>query len=154
MGWTLIAVLIILGLLFMVLEILIIPGTSVAGILGFICMGIGIWQSFATHGTEAGFYTLAVTLIATFLSLYFSLKSKTWKRFMLNDQITSRVNVISEETIKPGDKGIAISRLAPAGTIEINGIEVEAHTFGEFVNPGTEVSVIRIENNKVIVKTQ
>ncbi len=154
MGWTLISALIIIGLLFMVIEILLIPGTSFAGIIGFICMAVGVWQAFAAHGLTEGFIALGITLLATFLALYFSLKSNTWKKFMLKDENTTRLNVITEEDIKPGDTGVAISRLALAGTIEINGKEYEAHTFGEFINQGTSVTVVKVENNKIFVKTQ
>jgi membrane-bound ClpP family serine protease len=154
MGWTLISVLIIVGLLFMVVEILLIPGTSFAGIIGFICIAVGVWQAFAAHSLAEGLIVLGATMAMTFMVLYFSLKSNTWKRFMLKDENTTRLNVITESDIKPGDTGVALSRLALAGTVEINGKEYEAHTFGEFVNQGTTVTVVKIENNKIFVKTQ
>ncbi|GAB6278579.1 MAG: hypothetical protein STSR0006_05770 [Lentimicrobium sp.] len=153
MSWSIIIILIVIGLIFMVLEILVIPGTSVGGIVALACLGIAIWQSFANYGTTAGLITLGVTLLVSFLALYFSLKSKTWKRLMLTEENTAKVNVIDEDIVKPGKQGLTISRLAPAGKVEIDGQEYEAHTFGEYVDPGQKVIVVKIEFNKIYVKS-
>ncbi|HAW59195.1 MAG TPA: serine protease [Bacteroidales bacterium] len=153
MSWSIIIILIVIGLIFMVLEILVIPGTSVGGIVALACLGIAIWQSFANYGMTAGLITLGVTLLVSFLALYFSLKSKTWKRLMLTEENTAKVNVIDEDIVKPGKQGLTISRLAPAGKVEIDGQEYEAHTFGEYVDPGQKVIVVKIEFNKIYVKS-
>ena len=152
MSWSIIIILIVVGLIFMVLEILVIPGTSVGGIIALACVGIAIWQSFAAHGMIAGSITLGITLAVSFIVLYFSLKSNTWKRLMLTQQNTAKVNVINEDIVKPGVQGLTLSRLAPAGKIEIEGQEYEAHTFGEYVDPGQKVIVVKIEYNKIYVK--
>lgn len=152
MSWLFIIILIVVGLLFLVLEVLVIPGTSVAGILGFIGIMVGVWQAFAHHGTMAGYITLVSTGIATAITMYYALKSNTWKRFMLKDTNTAKVNVIEADEIKPGDIATTISRLAPAGTIEFNGEYYEAHSYGEFIDPGTQVQVLKVENGKVFVK--
>ena len=64
----------------------------------------------------------------------------------------AKVNVINEDIVKPGIQGLTLSRLAPAGKIEIEGQEYEAHTFGEYVDPGQKVIVVKIEYNKIYVK--
>ncbi|HAL64608.1 MAG TPA: serine protease [Bacteroidales bacterium] len=153
MSWSIIIILIVIGLIFMVLEILVIPGTSVGGIVALACLGIAIWQSFANYGMTAGLITLGVTLLVSSMALYFSLKSKTWKRLMLTQENTAKVNVIDEDIVKPGKQGLTISRLAPAGKVEIDGQEYEAHTFGEYMDPGQKVIVVKIEFNKIYVKS-
>lgn len=152
MSWLFILILIIVGLLFLVLEVLVIPGTSVAGVIGFFGIGVGVWQAFANYGSTAGYITLVTTAIVTAITMYFALKSNTWKRFMLKDKNTSKVNVIEEDKIKPGDVAITTSRLAPAGTIEFGGDYYEAHSYGEFIDPGIQVKVLKVENGKVFVK--
>lgn len=152
MSWLVIAMLIIVGLLFLVLEILVIPGTAVVGIFGFGIMGVGIWQAYATYGTIAGHYTLGGTLLFTILSLYFSLKSKTWKKITLNDSVSSKVNVIEEDKVKPGDSGKTVSRLTPTGKAVINGDYYEVRSMGEFIDPGTKIEVIKVNFNKIDVK--
>ncbi|MCD4746650.1 MAG: NfeD family protein [Bacteroidales bacterium] len=152
MTWTIIIVLIVIGLLFLILEILVLPGTNIAGVLGFILLGIGIWQAYSTYGRLAGHYTLGATFLFTFVTLYFSLKSKTWKKLMLKSKIDSKVNIIDEKKVKVGDTGVTVSRLAPAGKATINGEFYEVHSTGDFIDQETEIIVLKINYNKIIVK--
>jgi len=152
MSWTIIAVLIVVGFLFLLLEILVLPGTNVAGFIGFILIAIGVWQAYANYGSIAGSLTLAGSVIFSAVGLYYSLKSGTWKRASLNEKISSKVNTIDEEKIKVGDVGTAISRLAPMGKAFIGGEYYEVKTLGDFVDEGTEIEVINIEYNKITVK--
>ena len=65
MFWLVIVILILIGLAFLLLEILVIPGTGIAGIIGFIILGIGVWQGYVYYGTIAGHWVLAGTIGAT-----------------------------------------------------------------------------------------
>lgn len=150
MTWTIIAVLILVGFLFLLLEILVLPGTNIAGVLGFILVAIGVWQSFA-YGNLAGGITLAATVVLSIIALYYSLKSKTWQRAALNKEIKSKVNVIDLEKIKVGDKGKSISRLAPMGKARINGEYYEVRTDGEFIDENVTVEITKIDHNKITV---
>jgi membrane-bound ClpP family serine protease len=152
MTWTIIGVLIGVGFLFLLLEILVLPGTNIAGVLGFILIAIGIWQAYTNYGGFAGTIALILTVIFSIIVLYFALKSRTWKRAALNKNIEGKVNIIDVQKIKPGDRGKAISRLAPMGKAVINGEYYEVKTNGEFIDQETEVEVVKIEFNKVFVK--
>ncbi|MCK4407650.1 MAG: hypothetical protein KAV44_08240 [Bacteroidales bacterium] len=152
MTWTVIAVLIVVGLIFIILEILVIPGHAVFGILGFIMMTIGIWQAYSVYGSTAGHYTLAATGLLTIIILYFSLRSKTWKKIMLKSEVSSKVNVIDEKKVKVGDTGKTVSKLSTVGKALINGEFYEVHTLGEFIDEETEIIVEKISFNKIIVK--
>ena len=152
MFWLVITALIIIGLLFLVLEILVIPGTGVAGVVGFILIGIGIWQAYAYYGALAGHYTLAGTIILTLLTLMISLRSKTWKKIMLKSEINSKVNVIDEKKIQPGDEGKTVSRLVPSGKALIKGDFYEVRTTGAFVDPDTWIIIEKIDQNLIFVK--
>jgi membrane-bound ClpP family serine protease len=152
MTWTIIAVLIIVGFLFLLLEILVLPGTNVAGIIGFALVAVGVWQAYVNYGTMAGTIALGGTLVFSVLALYYSLKSKTWDRASLKTEIDGKVNLVDETTIKPGDKGVAISRLAPMGKAMINGKYFEVKTNGEYVDENTKVRVMEIDHNKIWVE--
>jgi len=152
MHWVLIAVFIILGLVFLALEILVIPGVGVAGIIGFILIAVGVWQSYAGHGVVAGHLVLGGTLILTVLTLWLSLRGKTWRKLALSTSIDSKVNLVDEEKIKPGDMGKTVSRLAPMGKAQINGEFYEVSTNGDFIDQQTEIEVLQIDHNKIIVK--
>ena len=152
MAWSVIVVLILIGLLFIILEILVIPGVAIFGILGVIIILIGVWQSYITYGTTAGHIVLASSILLSIVTLVFSLRSKTWKRMMLNSKIEGKTNVIDENKIKAGDTGKTTSRLSPAGKAIINGDYYEVHTQSEFMDPGTEIEIIKIDFNKIYVK--
>ena len=152
MSWTLIAVLIIVGLLFIVLEILVIPGQGLFGILGLIVMGIGIWQTYQAYGTVTGHIVLASSFVVSVISLVLSLRSKTWKKMMLNSEINGKVNIIDTDKIKVGDIGKTVSRLAPAGKALFHNEFYEVHTHGDFIDPQKEIEIISIDHNKIIVK--
>jgi len=154
MGVTIIAVLIIIGLLFLVLEILVFPGQGVAGILGLALLAIAIWQTYAQYGSLAGHITLGSTFILSMVFLIFSLRSNTWKKTMLSDNIDGKVNVIDQNELKAGDEGITVSRLNPAGKAHINNDYYEVRTSGEFLDPDTVIIVTKIEANKIYVKSK
>jgi len=152
MHWLLIATFIVIGLLFLVLEILVIPGVGIAGVIGFILIAVGVWQAYAGHGMVAGHLTLGGTVVLSVLTLVFSIRSKTWKRIALSTSIDSKVNVIDKDKIRPGDIGRTVSRLAPMGKAMINGELYEVSTNGDFIDQQTEIEVVNIEYNKIIVK--
>ncbi|MEZ5196254.1 MAG: NfeD family protein [Bacteroidales bacterium] len=152
MTWTIIGVLIGVGFLFLLLEILVLPGTNIAGVVGFILIAIGIWQAYAVYGSTAGTITLAGSIVFSVVSLYYSLKSNTWKKATLNKNIDGKVNLVDANKIKIGDRGKTISRLAPMGKALINGEYFEVKTTGEFLDQEVEIEVIKIEFSQIIVK--
>ncbi len=151
MSWLLIIILIILGLLFLLLEILVIPGTTLAGILGFGLLFVGLWQTYASKGIIEGHITLGSTLVVTVVILYYSFKAGTWKRLALKTTVDGKMDQLDGLNIQVGDNGTSVSRLAPSGKAMINNNIVEVHTFGEFIDQENEITVISIKDNKIIV---
>lgn len=152
MSWTVIVVLLLLGLIFLLLEILVFPGTSVAGIIGFALMAIAVWQTYAMYGSQAGHWVLAGTAVMSVTAVYFTLKSNTWEKASLKSEIRGRVNEIGEDMVKTGDKGKSVSRLAPLGKAVIGDEYWEVRSEGSFIDQGEPLIVTRIEDNKIYVK--
>jgi membrane-bound ClpP family serine protease len=152
MSWLLILTIIIIGLLFLLLEILVVPGTTIVGVAGAILMIFGVYSSYSHYGAAAGTYTLAGTVIFTISALVLALKSNTWKIAMLNSEIDSKVNIVEEEKIKVGDQGIAISRLNPMGKALINSEYYEVTSKDNLIDQNSEIVVTKVEGNKIIVK--
>jgi membrane-bound ClpP family serine protease len=153
MSWILIIILIVLGLLFLLLEILVIPGITFAGIIGFGLLFVGLWQTYVSKGIIAGHITLGSTVLVTILILYYSFKAGTWKRMALKSTVDGKIDQLEGLNINVGDTGLSVSRLAPSGKAMINNDIIEVHTFGEFIDQEKEVKVISIKNNKIIVTT-
>ena len=145
--------LIILGILLFLIEFLLIPGITIAGIGGGILTVGGIYLAYARFGTETGSIVLLMTLVASILIFALSLRSKTWKRAVLNTNIDGRMNEITDvDKILPGDKGITVTRLAPMGSIRINNLVIEVKCESGFVDPKTEVIVTKVTHSQIIVK--
>ena len=146
--------LIVLGLVFILLELLIVPGSTFVGVIGAVLMIAGIWCVFSKHGTQAGIYVLSGSIGLTLLLVYIGFKTNTWKRFTLETSVTGKVNTFEHAELNVGDSGKAVSRLAPAGKALINGNYVEVHTQGEFINENTEIIITKKTENKLIVTTK
>lgn len=150
---TLVIVLILVGLFLFLVEFLLIPGITIAGIGGVGFLIAGIVLAYTDHGNTVGHITLLSTVVATAFTVAMALRSNTWKRFMLNTNVDSSVdNPVANQLIKPGDFGFAISRLTPMGKVRVNDTVVEAKSTGAYLDQKTEIEVVRIEGSKVIVK--
>ncbi|MBN1416705.1 MAG: hypothetical protein JW973_16510 [Bacteroidales bacterium] len=143
---------IVAGIILLLIEFLVIPGLSVFGIAGFLCLIGGVIASYVFHGSTAGHIALASTIVASVLSLIFTFRRKTWKKIGLNSSINSKIIAIEPDAIKNGDLGKAITRLAPMGKVMVNGIICEAKSISGYIQEDTEIEVIKISQNQVIVK--
>ncbi len=152
MEWAIIIGLIIAGMVLLVLEVLVIPGVGVVGFFGFAIIVYSLFRTFADHGTVAGIIATISTFFASILLIWFSLRSKTWKKISLETDIRARVNVVDTEEIHVGDKGITVGRIAPMGKAQINGKYYEVKSGGAFIDQEKEIIVSRIEGNQIYVK--
>lgn len=147
-----IAGLILLGIILFLMEVLIIPGIGFAGIGAFILIGFGVFLSYLHYGNEIGNYTLLGSLLFFAGMTYYALRAKTWKRLTLESSINSRVNEIVKEDLKPGDEGLAISRLAPMGKVMFNNKIYEGKSLGEYISENTKVIIVKVSDSNIIVK--
>lgn len=149
--WYLI-LLILLGLLFLVAELVLLPGISIGALLALICDGSAIYLAFTKMGVTVGSLTLAIILILSLVAIVISLRAKTWQRFSLNQQLDASGIPTPANEVKIGDCGTTLSRLAPMGKVQINNKLYEAKSVDVFIDPKQRVEVIGFENFTVIVK--
>lgn len=145
--------LIILGLVLLFAEILLIPGVGVAGILGVICMGGSCYFAFTDYGMSTGLVVLAIILLILILMMVWVLRAKTWKKMSLNTNIDSKA-VSMEVPVAVGDKGVAMTRIAPMGNARFGDKAVEVTSIEGIINSGTEVEVLSVDGMKVVVKSR
>lgn len=150
--WSIIIILILVGLAVLLLEILVIPGAGVAGIIGFALMAAGVWMAYTRLGTTEGHITLAATLGINLLGLLIALRSKSWKKAMLSKVIDGKVRTIDSGTIAVGDRGTTVSRCAPMGKASFDDQFYEVSALSEFIDPDTEIEIIKIAGNKIYIK--
>ena len=150
---TAIILLLVLGIILLLVEFLIIPGTTIAGIGGVISLGVGVYMAYNSFGTTVGSFTLIGALLFLVASIVFALKSGTWSKLSLKSNIDSKVDTIDEQKIHIGDIGKTITRCNPIGKILVNNEQVEAKSYEGFIDQNTEIEITKIIRNQVVIKS-
>lgn len=151
MLWSTIIFIILVGILLMLLDFLVIPGGFVA-IFGVLCIVGGIVAAFVSYGTTAGMLTLLGTAILILVSFVLMMRTKTWRKLQLKTEIDGRMNEVDPQKVQVGMVGKAVSRLAPMGTGMFGDELVEVSSVQDFIEANTEIEIVKIEANKIIVK--
>jgi membrane-bound ClpP family serine protease len=147
-----IVLIILAGLVLFLLELLVIPGISIAGIAALVLMAVAVYLAFSLFGATTGTLVLLGVLVSMGVVIAFTFRSKTWRRVSLHTRIDSRVTDVNAHGILPGDTGITITRLGPVGMAQIGEHRVEAHSEGPFIDQKSRVVVTRVEPSHVVVK--
>ena len=144
--------LVLLGLFFLVAELVFLPGVTFGVVLSLLSYGAAIYMGFARMGIVGGFITLAIIVALSIVATVISLRAKTWQRFALKDKVEGKSMQSPILELKLGDKGYCVSRLSPMGKVEVAGKIYEAKSLDSYIDQRTEVEVVGFENFTVIVK--
>jgi membrane-bound ClpP family serine protease len=150
MSITLIILLILAGLLFVMLEILVIPGVGVVGILGGAMIIFAIIGAYGISNYY-GHITLVASLLLSVAFIFVSIKTKTWQRLSLKNELAGRVN-IREVLVNEGEIGVTVSRLNPMGKALINDNLYEVESKEGYIPENKEIIVVKTTPNKITVK--
>ena len=150
---TVVIILIILGILLFVIEFLLVPGVTVAGIGGLILTVFGVYKAFNDFGATTGVWVLIGTIVLSVFVIVMSLRARTWDRLMLKTNIQGTVDTdLSEDQIKIGDLGKSLTRLAPMGKVLVNDLVREAKSTEGYIDEHTDIEVVSVEGTRISVK--
>ncbi|MBQ7350736.1 MAG: nodulation efficiency protein D (NfeD) [Bacteroides sp.] len=152
MDIVIIASLIIAGLILFIIEVFLLPGISIAGIVSAGCLLYANYYAFDTLGTVPGCITLAVSAIGVVAITIWFMRSKTVDKLSLKKTIDYRPEPLKGLDLKVGDEGIALTRLALIGNAEFNGRIIEVRSSGEFIDQKSRIRVERILDGIVLVE--
>ena len=124
-------VLILFGLILIIVELFLIPGSTVVGFSGFGMACVGVYGSFEVFGMLGGIITLLLTGGVSLLGLYIAIQDQT----ML---------VVNQE-------GVTISALRPGGTVSFDNKYFEVFSSSVFVDVGQKVKITSLKSNKIFV---
>jgi membrane-bound serine protease (ClpP class) len=157
-------ILLLSGVLALALEIFVLPGFGVAGIIGLLCIGTSVVLALLGSQPSLGDITQALgvlfaSLVFTFAVVY------TWFRHLPNStrfrglllqggasSAEGYVAAISRADLV-GQEGVAATDLRPSGTVILNDERIDAITQGEYVKAGSRVRFIGAEGYRQVVRS-
>lgn len=159
----------VVGVILLAVELFVIPGFGVFGILGIICIFGGLVlgmlpnQNFDFEFVPEGdlFGALLTVIIAAVASVgivfWITPKVNEWGAFKSISLATTQkksdgyTSSFYPESLN-GKTGVVHSRLRPSGRILIDGEMFDAYSRGEFVEQGEKIIVISTEGTSLKVK--
>jgi membrane-bound serine protease (ClpP class) len=158
-GNTVAFLLLIAGFLLLAAELIVIPGSTIVGLLGAGSILASIYLQFGQNFPVVAGTAAIVGGLGLALALWKLPQSTLLSRsIFLNTSLagTTGAAVASSTTSTPsnlvGRYGIAISDLRPSGVANIEGERMDVVSDGEFINNGSSLEVIRVEGRRVLVK--
>jgi membrane-bound ClpP family serine protease len=150
---TAIIILIVLGILLFVIEFLLVPGVTIAGIGGLILTVIGVYKAFNDFGSTVGVWVLIGTILLSVFVIAMSLRARTWDRLMLKTNVDGTVDKdLTKDQVEVGDRGSSITRLAPMGKILVNDMVREAKSIEGYIDAHSDIEIVSIEGTRISVK--
>ncbi|PZX55660.1 NfeD family protein [Algoriphagus chordae] len=144
--------LLIIGLVLLLAEVLFVPGTTVVGIFGLAVSLAGIVYAFLSFDTEVAWWITALAVILNLAAIVYGFSSGVWNRFSLKTSMQGGTFDGRTDSLQIGMVGKTISDLKPIGKASFEDDVYEVKSENGFITVGTEVTIIKIENNKIIVK--
>ena len=149
---TLILILAALALVLAFVEIVIVPGFGLAGMGAILCALIDVVILYSEHGLLWAVVAIVAALAVLGLMLWWVSRSRTMDKMALHTSIDSTNATPEQLSVRVGDVGTALTRLALVGNAEIGGKTVEVKSSGAFINPGTPIRVVRVNEANITVE--
>ncbi len=159
------------GLLLILVEIFVVPGFGITGIVGLLCSVGGLslalvdnsmlwsWDKSSIHGMLTSFALVVIALtIGIFGSMvlsHFLTTSKRTPAMALHKEMTVDDGYVAVQALDKsfiGQEGTTVTVLRPSGKVELNGGLYTAVSEGAMLERGSRVVVTRIENSQLYVR--
>ncbi len=146
----------LLGLGLILLELHVLPGHGVPGVVGLVLLVGAVVFAFGIAFFVGALEALAVAIVlsgAAFLvARRFIPENAFAKRLMFMGAQGSDYVASADYRALLGKSGVADSFLRPTGVATIDGTRVDVLTEGNFVPAGTPVRVTRVEGSRIFVR--
>ncbi len=148
-------ILLIAGFILVGIE-MVLPGFSIPGISGIICLVAGVFLLADTF-VEGVFITvvvLAILGIIMAMVLWVFSKGKIKSPLILKEEQKKTNGYLSSSDLNYllGRQGIAVTDLRPAGVVKIDGINFDVITGGTYISKGSCIEITKVEGAKLVVK--
>ena len=147
-----IGILLVVALILMAVEVFVVPGFGISGIVSAICAVVADFLIYEEYGGVAAFVALLIFILLTLLLVWWVGRSKMLEKVSLHSSIDSTNATKEQLSVKVGDEGVALTRLALIGNAEIAGKVVEVKSSGKFIDEGTPLVVVSVNEALVLVR--
>ena len=154
----------LLGVFLFALELFVIPGFGIVGILGLLALLGALVMSTLGAGSHSGFvlwavvrmgFSVALAIVLTALFLKFLPKLPIGRKLILSTALDTSDGFSSAPPSDYqwlGRTGHAHSTLRPAGIADFQGHRVDVVSDGEFIDAGSPIRVLHVDGNRIVVQ--
>ena len=142
----------LLAILLGLLEIFVLPGFGIAGIAAIVCAVLDAIFIYNQYGALWTVVAVVVAVAILCIMLYTVAHSRSVERLSLKAAIKSTNATQEQLSVKVGDIGHSLTRLALVGNAEIGGKQVEVKSSGEFIDANTPIRVVMVNEALVVVE--
>ncbi|MGE4282879.1 MAG: NfeD family protein [Clostridia bacterium] len=144
-----------LGIGLILIEMLA-PGFGVPGISGIVLLLLGVVMTAKTlfQAFIMIIIILAILGIAVAVILRSATKGHLSKSLILSDSMKKESGYISTEALDSfiNKEGITATNLRPSGSVDFDGIKLDAVSESSFITKDTKVKVIKISGPRIVVR--
>jgi membrane-bound serine protease (ClpP class) len=154
----------LLGVFLFALELFVIPGFGIVGILGLLALLGALVMSTLGAGSHSGFvlwavvrmgFSVALAIVLAALFLKFLPKLPIGRKLILSTALETSDGFSSAPPTDYqwlGRTGLAHSTLRPAGIADFQGHRVDVVSDGEFIDAGAPIRVLHVDGNRIVVQ--
>jgi len=161
-GWEEV-ILLAAGLIALGLEVFVVPGFGIAGIISILCIGsavflalLGSLPTWPDVARASGVLAASVGIIiaAVYLIVRNLPTSERWRGIFLRAASHAQEGYVSADPRDDllGRIAVAVTDLHPGGAAQLDDERLDVVTEGEYVKRGTHVRVVRAEAYRLVVK--
>ena len=163
----------LLGVILLIVEIFLIPGFGITGVGGILLMAVALvlsrqdfilpeftweWDIFKSNLLVIGLSIVtSVVFFGVIIRMFPHLP--LFNRLILAAPQTgpsigdgTAAEAVQDTKIRAGDSGVAVTTLRPVGKAEINGEIHIVRSDGEYIEDGTDITILEIQGNKILVQ--
>jgi membrane-bound serine protease (ClpP class) len=167
-GWE-VVIFFVIGLVLILLEVFVHPGTIIPGLIGFLLLlGSILWAMIDRYPDQGWLPTssmltvpllkLLITLVAVGILIYYLAKylpkTALYRKIVLGDVVPPgqrlKADPIQGE-VSVGMEGRAHTQLRPSGKADFDGRLVDVVTRGDLIEPGVALRILAVEGPRVVV---
>jgi membrane-bound serine protease (ClpP class) len=146
----------------------VIPGFGVAGVLGILALGAGLFLSFlGSYPSPSEIWRVVTTILTSFalaavggvVMLMLLPTAPIWSRLSLKTRLEKPPEPARSIDLSPashllGASGVTVTPLLPSGIGLFQGKRLDIISEGEYIPAETRVTIIHVEGNRLVVRPE